>query len=668
MGPIEELGLLKMDFLGLKNLTIINNALRIIRKVYDQDIDIYNIPMDDAETYELFQRGDTTGVFQLESAGMKRYLKELKPTQFDDIIAMVALYRPGPMSEIPNFIARKHGKEEITYLDPHMESALGSTYGVLVYQEQFMQISKDMCGFTGGEADTLRKAVGKKKIDLMRQMKPKFIDGAVQHAGADREQMRAFWDHLEEFANYCFNKSHAACYALVAYWTAYIKAHFPSAFMAALMTADSSDTDRLAIEIAECQHMGVKVLLPDINESFVDFAVVPATGDIRFGLAAVKGVGEAVVEKIEEARKLGGPFQSETDFAKRVDSKVNNKRVWESLIKAGAFDQFGDRSDLLFNVESLGEYSRKVQASSNSEQVDMFGALQDAGVDVGQALPQVKIIPAPTKYSEKDMLGWERELLGLYLSAHPLDKYDTYFSEQTVGLASLSSDDDGREITVGGVVSTVRVIQTKSGQKMAFVRIEDKTGEAEIVVFPRVFEQYSGILAVDNVIKFVGRVGGKDKTGAVDPEPKVLAESVILVSDVELDSYQPTGVAMTIGGRAKAAPMRRATNKLTNEMRDDNTNTPQVAREDRLNASNGEASLKVKPLQKLYLHVKDPNDAELLTKTKQTLGDFVGESEVIMVLGDDKKDALKLPFRVEVSDELLAKLGEIYESGCVVAK
>jgi DNA polymerase-3 subunit alpha len=658
MGQVEELGLLKMDFLGLKNLTIINNALRIVRKVYKKEVDIYNVPMDDKKTLELFQRGDTTGVFQFESAGMKRYLKELKPTSFDDIVAMVALYRPGPMSEIPNFIARKHGEEEITYLDPHMESALGSTYGILVYQEQFMQISKDMCGFTGGEADTLRKAVGKKKIDLMRQMKPKFIDGAVKHAGADRQQMEKFWDHLEEFANYCFNKSHAACYAMIAYWTAYIKAHYPSAFMAALMTSDSGDTDRLAIEIAECQRMGVKVLLPDINESFMNFAVVPATDDIRFGLVAVKGVGEAMVEKIEETRKIGGAFQSIADYAKRVDSKVNNKRVWESLIKSGAFDKFGDRSDLLFNVESLGEYSRKIQANSNSDQVDLFGALEDAGVDIEHALPQVKLVPSPTKYSEKDMLGWERELLGLYLSAHPLDKYDKYFSEQTVGLATLNPSHDGLEATVGGVINSVRVIQTKNGQKMAFVKIEDKTGESEVVVFPSLYEQFAGSLVIDNVIKCLGRVSGKDKNGAVDTEPKILAESILVVADTELDSYNPTGVEMTIGQSKMAKPRARRA-----AAGDDKPSAPRARTE-----VPPPSPPKAEPLKKLFLHVKDSSDVELLTKTKQILNSFAGESRAIMVLGDDKKDVLKLPSGVEICDELLAQLHEIYDADCVVAK
>ncbi len=344
--PIEELGLLKMDFLGLSNLSIINNALRIIRKVYETKINLSDLPLDDKETYDLFQRGDTTGVFQLESAGMKRYLRELKPEVFEDIIAMVALYRPGPMQFIDSFIKRKHGEEDIIYLHPGMENSLKNTYGILVYQEQFMQISKEWCGFTGGQADTLRKAVGKKKIALMQKVKPEFVEGAIKIGHATKEIAETFWDQLEEFANYCFNKSHAACYGLIAYWTAYLKAHYPDAFMAALMTSDQDDTERLAIEMAECKRMGIDVLSPSVNESFVEFAVVPNENKIRFGMAAVKGVGVAAVEEVLRAREQG-KFVGVEDFAKRVSTSKFNRKAWESLIKSGAFDEFGDRSDLL---------------------------------------------------------------------------------------------------------------------------------------------------------------------------------------------------------------------------------------------------------------------------------------------------------------------------------
>ncbi|MFZ1301059.1 MAG: DNA polymerase III subunit alpha, partial [Candidatus Microsaccharimonas sp.] len=421
MGPVEEIGLLKMDFLGLSNLTIINNALRIIKKVYKTEINLADIDLEDKPTFELFQRGDTTGVFQLESAGMKRYLRELKPTVFDDIVAMVALYRPGPMQFIDDFIKRKHGEREITYMHPKMEDALKSTYGVLVYQEQVMQISKDLSGFTGGEADTLRKAIGKKNVEMMGKMKTRFIEGAVQESGAKEEDMEIFWKQLEDFAAYCFNKSHAACYGLISYWTAYLKAHFPDAFMAALMTSDADDTERLAIEMNECKHMGIKVLSPDVNESFVEFAVVPDKKQIRFGMAAVKGVGTAVVEEILRARQEG-KFVTVEDFARRVSTSRVNKKAWESLIKTGAFDTLADRSDLLFNLETIQAFASKLQKEALSGQTDLFGGM----ANMATVQPKVALIDAPVKHTEKERLTWERELLGLYISAHPLDNYAAY--------------------------------------------------------------------------------------------------------------------------------------------------------------------------------------------------------------------------------------------------
>ena len=375
-GPqVEELGLLKMDFLGLSNLSVIQQALRIIKKVHGKMIDMNKIPLDDDNVYDLFRRGDTTGVFQFESAGMKRYLRELQPTAFDDLIAMNALYRPGPMQFIESFIKRKHGEEPVTYLHPGLENSLKNTYGILIYQEQFMQASKEWCGFTGGQADTLRKAVGKKKVDLMNKMKPLFVEGAVKVGGATKEIAETFWDQLLDFANYCFNKSHAACYALVAYWTAYLKTYYPEAFMAALMTADMRWTDRLAIEMTECKHMGIQVLGPDINESYADFATVGKTKTIRFGLAAIKGMGKALAEDVIDERDKNGKFKSVCDFAKRVSGAKFNKKSWESVIKTGGFDCFGDRSDLLFNLDKIQAYGNKMQKDAANGQTDLFGAM-----------------------------------------------------------------------------------------------------------------------------------------------------------------------------------------------------------------------------------------------------------------------------------------------------
>src|SRR3990167_7849745 len=373
MGPVEDLGLLKMDFLGLSNLTIIKNALRIIKKVYGKNIDITQIPLDDQKTFGLLQRGETTGVFQLESSGMKRYLKELKPTVFEDIVAMVALYRPGPMQWIEDFIARKHGQRKIEYIHPAMEAALKTTYGVIVYQEQVMQISIDLCGFTGGQADTLRKGVGKKIPSVLAKLKTDFIEGAIKTSGAERKAMEKFWSQLEDFAAYCFNKSHAACYALIAYQTAYLKTHFPAAFMSALMTSDFDNTDRLAIEINECKHMGIEVLPPDVNQSFVEFAVVPDKNQIRFGMAAIKNVGTSAVEEILRAREEVGGFKSLEDFKNRVNTSTVNRKSMESLIKAGAFDSFGARHTLLANIDVLLAYASRSQKQRLSGQTDLFG-------------------------------------------------------------------------------------------------------------------------------------------------------------------------------------------------------------------------------------------------------------------------------------------------------
>lgn len=674
MGPVEELGLLKMDFLGLSNLSIINNALRIIRKVYKTEIDLSTLPLDDEATYKLFQRGDTTGVFQLESAGMKRYLRELKPSVFEDIIAMVALYRPGPMQFIDSFIKRKHGEEEITYLHPGMENSLKNTYGILVYQEQFMQISKEWCGFTGGQADTLRKAVGKKKIDLMKKVKPEFVEGAVKVGGATKEIAEQFWDALEEFANYCFNKSHAACYGLIAYWTAYLKAHYPDAFMAALMTSDQDDTERLAIEMTECKHMGIEVLNPDVNESFVEFAVVPGEKKIRFGMAAVKGVGVGAVEEIIRAREADGPFKSVEDFAKRVSTSKFNRKAWESLIKTGAFDSFGDRSDLLFNLDTIVAFAQKTQKEAASGQTDLFGMLGDESADVQ---PTMQLQPAPAKHTNKERLMWERELMGLYISAHPLDAYETYLSEQAQPLTQLVPEYDGRLMTIGGIIMTVRTIITKSGSKMAFVGIEDKFGEGEVIVFPNLYEQVGAKLVQDAVIRVTGKNSARDRDGNLGSESKMIADEIELISDDDLRQYQLTGRKMEApkvsaqykkekranfraqktrrAGAARISTAQGANVKLTPA---DTTNTP----------PHPAATHAVPETEKLFLHIKNPSDHDKLVALKSLCSEYAGVTDVVLVLGEANKSAMRMPFRVEAGDQLMDQLRQTLGDECVVLK
>lgn len=667
MNEVEALGLLKMDFLGLSNLTIINNAMRIIKKVYNEEIDLSALSLDNKKAYELFQRGDTTGVFQLESAGMKRYLRGLKPTVFEDIIAMVALYRPGPMQFIDEFIKRKHGQSPITYMHEGMKNSLENTYGILVYQEQFMKISKEWCGFTGGQADTLRKAVGKKKVDLMMKIKPEFIDGAVKYGNAPREVAEKFWGQLEAFADYCFNKSHAACYGLIAYWTAYLKANFPDAFMAALMTSDEDDIDRLAIEISECKQMGIHVLSPNINESFVEFAIVPGKNQIRFGLAAIKGVGVGAVEEILRARNEG-KFESIEDFCKRTATGRVNRRVWESLIKTGAFDLFADRSDLMYNLDDILAFAQKMQKEAMSGQADLFGDFDDESVKFS-----LELKPAPTKFTEKEQLTWERELMGLYISAHPLDNYTAFFEEQAVPVSSITPKIDEQTITVGGLITTYRTIVTKNGKKMAFVGLEDRSGDAEVIIFPNLYEKIGGQIAQDVVVKISGKVSARDRDGNLGDEAKLIADELNFITDKELKEYNATGKKMfapTTRGAYKKKTYPTKNGVSGSSSHSANSNSIKSSK----SSSNTSTPPKFKPLPKelqkktVYIHIKNPQNIDILTSLKSICEEFSGDDEVILVLGEDKKNAIKAPFTVKFSKSLENKILNITGEGTVKAK
>lgn len=637
MGPIEELGILKIDFLGLSNLTIIKNSLRIIKKVYGEDIDVDHLPLNDAKTFSLLARGDTTGVFQLESAGMKRFLKELVPNQFADIIAMVALYRPGPMAEFPRFIAGKKDTSTITYPHPSLEPVLKETYGVMVFQEQIIALLQLLAGYSPGEADLVRKAIGKKKRDIMQAEHPRFIKGC-QKKGLTKVEADRIWTLIQPFADYSFNKAHAACYATIAYQTAYLKANYPDAFMAALMTSDQDNIDRLAIEISECKHMGIKVLLPDVNESFVEFGIIPGqSSEIRFGMAAIKGVGTGVVEEILRARAEDGPFTSIESFAKRVNGRTVNRKVWENLIKAGAFDSIGDRSDLLFNLDSILGYASKLGRDSLSGQADLFG-----GIETAVALPAIKLEPAPSKHPTPEKLKWERDLLGLYLSSHPLDRYNTLLDEGTKPLSSLAASMDNKPVVVGGIISTIRQIVTKNGSKMAFIGIEDKTGESEIIVFPSVFEKVGIELTRDAVIRVKGKVNARGRDGAISSDVKVLADEITVITEDMLDDHQATSKKQTATTITKSVGAKLASSDM-----------PAPSR----------AALK-----KLYVHVKNPDDQESLLRLKQTFNNYPGQSEIILVLGSDKESALRLPFNIEVSTELQQQVASLYGQDCVAVR
>lgn len=626
MGPVEDLGLLKMDFLGLSNLTILKNALRIIKKVYGADIELSTIPLDDKKTFELFQGGNTTGVFQFESAGMKRYLKELKPTVFDDLIAMNALYRPGPMQWIEDFIARKHGEREIVFLHPAMEPALKSTYGVIVYQEQVMQISKEMCGFSGGQADTLRKGIGKKIPEVLKKFKKEFIEGAIKTVGAERGVMEAFWKQLEAFASYAFPKAHSSCYALIAYWTAYLKANYPSAFMAALMTSDYDDIDRLAIEINECKHMGIEVLPPDVNESFLEFAVVPDTGQIRFGMNAIKNVGTGAVEEILRAREAG-LFESLEDFFAKVSPRVVNRKAIESLIKAGAFDRFGERPHLIHNIDVLLAYANRLQKEANSGQTDLFGNLIEDIVK-----PQLAL-EAGDPINESEMLVWERELLGVYLSQHPLEAFETLLAERTISLKALMPEHDGLAVTVGGAIQDVREITTKNGQKMAFVKIADQFAEMELILFPSIYQQTTGIWERDRVVIAKGKANAKDRNGSLTAEVKVMVDDAREVTLEQAKAYQSTGK------EAKKLKSRKSSGKAA-------------------------AAAVPKASAKVYIRLTSGEDQTMLLGLKQKIDGNKGETEVVLVLGEaSQKQIIKLPMRLSATEAVLSELEAVVGAG-----
>lgn len=510
MNSIEALGLLKMDFLGLKNLTIIEDTLKLIKIRQNINIDLDNLDLDDKKTFALLQRAQTTGVFQLESDGMKRYLKELKPTELEDIIAMVALYRPGPMKLIPDYIDRKHGRKIIEYMHPKLEKILKKTYGVGIYQEQMMQIARDLGGFTLAEADILRKAIGKKIEKLLAEQKDKIIKGMINN-GIGERIARDIWELFPPFGDYGFNRSHAACYAMIGYQTAYLKANYPSEFMASIMTAELNDIERIGLLVEEARDMKIELLPPDVNESFKKFTVV---GDrkIRFGLGAIKNVGENIVQAIIEERTISGPFSSISDFASRILHKDLNKKSLESLTKCGAMDKFGERQNLLENAETILEFSRSLKKSNGNGQESLFGGLSTAK-------PQINLKESGVA-DQKTKLSWEKELLGLYISGHPLQPYKEILSKYDVyPIRQLKNFEGEKTVTVGGVISTVKKIITKKGQVMLFVKIEDATDNIEVIVFPSTLEKTQNLWKEENIILIRGKATSKDG------KPKIICEN-----------------------------------------------------------------------------------------------------------------------------------------------
>ncbi|MFH1353709.1 MAG: DNA polymerase III subunit alpha [bacterium] len=527
MNDVEALGLLKMDFLGLKNLTIIQDTIDRIRARHDKKIDINNLPLDDEATYQLLKEGKTTGVFQLESAGMKRWLKELKPTEFEDIISMVALYRPGPMDSIPDFVAAKHGRRDITYLHPILKPILEKTYGVIVTQDQVLQIAREFAGFTYGEADILRKAVGKKIKKLLAEQREKFVHGAASNKKIDKKTAVRVWDFIEPFARYGFNRAHAACYAMIAYQTAYLKAKHPAEFMAALLTSDEGNVDRQAIEVAEALSLNLKVLPPDVNESDHNFTVVTVDGEevIRFGLGAIKNVGEGVVTALVEEREENGKYTDLLDVFRRANSKDFNRKSVESLIRAGAFDCLAERNYLLENLEKLLNFNRSLHRKIDAGQQGLFG-----NSSTPLSPPRISLDEVPAA-SQDECLAWEKELLGLYISDHPLKNLAGDLQDVATPLAELtvlSTAGEAARVRVAGIITRITRITTKRQQQMMFVQLEDMAGKVEVLVFPTLLEKTED-LWVDGVKVLVeGKIS--DKEGEV----KVLADAVWVIEATSL--------------------------------------------------------------------------------------------------------------------------------------
>ena len=538
MNTCEDVGLVKMDFLGIRNLSILGNAVEIVKHTKGVEVDLQNLPLDDKKTFKLLSAGKTMGLFQLGSSGMTRYLRELAPSKINDIMAMVALYRPGPMESIPEYIRRKHNPQLVTYSDPKMENFLSLSYGIMTYQDDVLTTSIEIAGYTWEEADKLRKAMGKKIPKEMAAQKEKFIQGCINHSGYTPERAQNLWGLIEPFAAYGFGKAHAASYGIVAYQTAYMKANYPVEFMAAVMTAEAGDPQTVADAFEECKSMGIDVLPPDVNESLANFTVIDDK-HIRFGLNAVKNLGSDVIMEIIRTRKAGGKFENLEDFVARIQTRNFNKKSWEALVKSGAMDAFGERGTLLANTDMILESARSQFKEANSSQSSLFG---------GGTMPKFKFkLREVEPVSKKDKLSWEKELLGLYVSAHPLEDHAEVLAKITKPIRSIATARGN--INIGGVITKVQKILTKKGDQMAFLDLEDLTGPVEVLVFPTIFQKFRNLVEVEKIVVISGKVSDKDGV------PKFLADDIKEIDEFinSIPRPEPTApkiVTITIPGNA----------------------------------------------------------------------------------------------------------------------
>lgn len=509
MHSVEEAGLLKFDFLGLKNLSIIAQTVKMADKLYGEKIDVDLIPLDDKNTFDMLARGETEATFQLNGDGMTRFLKELKPSNIHDINAMVALYRPGPLAFIPDYIERKHNPEKVVYFDEKLKPYLEQTFGILIYQDDILLIAVNLAGYSWGEADKFRKAVGKKIPEEMVKQKEKFINGCIEKAGFSEDNTHKLWDMIETFAAYGFNKAHAAAYGRVAYLTSYLKANYPVLYMASVLTADSGDVEKIAVMVHECERMGITVLPPDINESFAEFGVVPGERGkeiIRFGLTTIKNFGQGIADAIIEERKKNGKFKDLEDFFTRVIDRNLNKKSLEALIKTGAFDSlYPDRSMLLYNMESLLKFNKEL-AKADADQDSLF-AFSDTKISALHLVTP----PLENRFTQSEMLGWEKELLGLYVTGNPLDEFKTLLTENGHSVTKIKTEAIvGKTIVLAGILEEVKTILTKKGDQMAFLKIKDYTDSIECVIFPKTYEKFKDIIESSECIRVQGNLNERN--------------------------------------------------------------------------------------------------------------------------------------------------------------
>ncbi len=603
----KAIGVVKLDLLGIRNLSILENAVKIVEARHQVKVDIYNLPHPDPKTFKLLSEGLTFGVFQLGSSGMTRYLKELEPNTIFDIMAMIALYRPGPMQFIPDFIARKHNPKLITYLDPAMEKILKRTNGILVYQDDLLTIAHDLAGYTWEEVDKFRKAVGKKIPEEMAKQKIKFVQGCQETSKWSHAKAEQIWSWIEPFAAYGFNKAHSASYSVVAYQTAYMKANYPVEFMAALMTAESGDEDKIYEAVEDCESLGIAVLPPDVNESLGDFTVVDEK-TIRFGLNAIKNLGSDVIEKVIGSRfEVAGlseadpktlnlkPYTSLEDFLTRAYTKNLNKRSWEALAKAGALDAFGERGQLVNNTEEVLNFVRENFKVDNVNQSSLFGS----SIKMGK-LKLKDSIPA----TKEEMLLWEKEHLGMYVSAHPLDIYKKVLGTLR-NVKSLSLDELGGNVVMAGIISRLKKTLTRKNDPMAFFTLEDMTGNIEVLVFPKIMEKALPFLDNDKIVQVSGRLSDKDE------EFKLIAEEI------------------------KALPTDDLYDMAFNEM---------------------------EKKHNLVLHMQSLANLESLNKIKEILETAKGSAQVYISLGGGLSGRkIKTQSLVKISNELIATLSKIPE-------